>query len=192
MDSLDKLLQQLLDEKISTGAAFQLAQAQEQGAVTGLIMALKHANPVVRNSGLLGLAETRDSGVVPAILVLLNDPEIYVRASAAFALGKLGDASCVSKLSSCLKVSINVDANLCRQLMVALLDIDEQNCANMIVVGLQSSIAEVRSTAAEFLGHIGNQQTISELSAQLLSEPEEVVKDALRAARSQLQARFAQ
>ncbi len=192
MDSLDQLLQRLIDEKTSAGAAFQLAETQDQRAVTGLITALKHDNPVVRNSALLGLAETRDSGVVPAILALLNDPEVYVRASAAFALGKLGDSSCVSKLSSCLKASISVDVNLYRQLMVALLDIDEKNSANMIAVGLQSSIAEVRSTAAEFLGQIGNQQTILELSAQLLAEPEEVVKEGLREALSQLRARFAQ
>lgn len=83
MDSLDRLLERLIDERASAGAAFQLAESRDPRALVGLTSALKNDHPVIRNSALLGLAEKRDSSAIPAIVELLNDPEVYVRASAA-------------------------------------------------------------------------------------------------------------
>jgi HEAT repeat protein len=186
VDAIDKLLTLLASEKTSSDAAFQLAGIPDSRAFHGLIAALKDTNPVIRNSSLLGLAERKDSAAAPFILDLLHDSEVYVRTSAAFALAKLCNSSCIPELRDSLKNSINVDAHLCRQLMIALMDICEENCVELIRIGLQSSIVRVRSTTAEFLGNIGNQSTILELSEQLLSETEESVKKSIEEAISEL------
>src|SRR5512135_3659139 len=117
METIEHLLRQLIDEKTAAGAAFQLAEIDDERALSGLTTALKNDNPVVRNFALMGLADKGDTGAIPGILDRLNDPEIYVRATAAFALGRLRDSSCIPVLEASLKESINIDAHLCRQLM---------------------------------------------------------------------------
>jgi HEAT repeat protein len=152
MYSLTELLTQLTIPETAADAAFRLAEITDQSAFDGLISATKNDNSLVRNAAVLGLAARRDARAVPAIMELLKDPEIDIRASAAFALGKLDDADCIPALRDCLQESINTDAHFCRQLMVALTDLCGSNCADTIAMGLESSIAEVRATAAEFLG----------------------------------------
>lgn len=186
MDSIDELLRRLTDESTSAGVIFQLVESPDPRALEGLIAALRHDNPVVRNFALLGLAERRDVSAIPAILQLLDDEEIYVRASAAFALGKMGDTRYVGALSSALQRSINLNAHLCHQLMIALMNLDETNCADALAIGLQSALAGVRLAAAEFLGYVGKKGTIQVLSEQLSTETDDRVRQAISTAITQL------
>jgi len=186
MDYLDELLNQLTHEKTAAEAAFRLAEIPDQRAFDGLINAIKNENSYIRNSAVVGLADRRDSKAVPFILDMLNDADIGVRASAAFALGKLCNSDCIPNLSTCLRDSINVDAHLCRQLIVALTDICGDECATIIAIGLESSIPTVRSTTAEFLGQIDDEAIVIKLSECLLSETDQEVRKIIQEALSDL------
>lgn len=190
MDYFDELLNQLSNEKTATEAAFHLAEIPDQRAFEGLVNALKNENSFIRNSAVLGLANRKDSRAVSFILDVLNDADIGVRASAAFALGKLGNSDCIPNLSACLRESINVDAHLSRQLIVALTDICGGDCSNIIAIGLESSIPIVRSTTAEFLGQIGNKDIVTKLSEYLFSETDQEVRKVIQEALSELKGKI--
>ncbi len=181
---IDRLLDDLKSDNASTciDAAFKLAEIKDDRAVDGLIEALQDPKPLVRNYAIFALAEIGNPRAMEPIVRMLNDSDIEVRSRAAWALGKIGDRSCMPALAAALKDALEVDAHLCRQLIVALADIGGIEAVASILPAFQSSIPEVRVVAADFLGYIGDDQTREILSDLIQKESNPDVQAALRAA----------
>lgn len=189
IDQIDRLLQELRDEERCVDASYKLAQIGGARALEGLLAALEDVKPVVRTFTVLALAEVADPKTTESVVRLLNDPEISVRSGAAFALGKIGDPRCIPALKTALEASLEVDAHLCRQLIIALADLSEADAVEPILRACQSSFSEIRLVAVDHLGEIGDEQTRARLIDLLQQEREAEVRAALAKAIEQLGAR---
>jgi HEAT repeat protein len=113
---------------------------------------------------------------------MLGDADLGVRIRAAWALSKIGDRNCLPRLAAALGDSMNGDAHLARQLIVALADIGGREATDDIAVALQSSIPEARGVAAHFLDYVGGERARQLLAEHLLQETDADVRAAIEEA----------
>jgi HEAT repeat protein len=180
LNQLEQLLKDLRHNEKCVDAAHKLAIIGNASALNGLIEALEDTNPRVRNFATLALADMANPKATESLIYLLQDLDISVRASAAFALGKIGEPSSLPVLTKALKESIDVDAHLCRQLIVAVADISGSEATDTILYALQSRIPKVRATAVEFLAYTGNEHIRSSLIELLEYETDEDVRNTIK------------
>lgn len=185
---IDRLLVEIRSESRSTciDAAFQLSKIKDQYVVASLVNVLGDPKPLVRSFAAFALGEVGSSKECVPLGSLLNDPDIGVRVRAASALGKIGDATCAPMLADALRASMDVDAHLCRQIIVALADIGETSAVEFIVPALQSRLPEVRAIAAHFLGYLGNLKSKPYLNEALKHERDASALKAIESALADL------
>jgi hypothetical protein len=186
---IDRLLGELRNEETAVNAAFALSEIKDERVVEGLLLALDDPRPLVRNYAIFALAELASPQAIRPIARLLRDPDLGVRVRAAEALSRIGDSGVLPDLAEALVASLEVDAHLCRQLIVALADVGGAKAVDLILPAFQSSIPEVRAVAARFLGYVGDRQTITALQDVLRTESNEAVRAAVRDAMDIIAAR---
>jgi HEAT repeat protein len=156
-DEIDTLLNDMKsgDERLCTDAAFRLAEMRDGKAVSGLLQLLKDSHPFVRNFAVFALAEIGDETAEEPVRELLQDDDLGVRVRAGWALSKLGTDDSIPALASALKKSMDEDAHLSRQIMLALAVVGRSTVAE-IAPALHSTIPEVRETAVHYLDYLGD------------------------------------
>ena len=83
--------------------ALNIAKMEEESDVKGLSKALKHRDPVIRQSAAEALCKVGDARAVKPLISALKDKEWIVRRYAAEALGVIGDPRAVEPLTEALK-----------------------------------------------------------------------------------------
>jgi HEAT repeat protein len=176
---IDALLADLRRSDHAADASHQLAQIRDERALSGLVSALDDPQPVVRTYAALGLAEAGEPRHTERLAALLQDPDLGVRSSAAFALGKVGHPGAIDALSAALHASLDLDAHLCRQLVIALADLGGEAAVEPLFHALKSGFPQVRIVAAEHLGDVGTGQTVEQLKEYMQSDKDDAVRKSL-------------
>jgi len=83
--------------------AINIEKMEEKSDVEGLIKALKHSDPGIRQAAADALCKVGDSSAVIPLISALKDNEWVVRRYAAEALGVIGDQSAVEPLTEALE-----------------------------------------------------------------------------------------
>jgi len=188
-DEIDELLNDMRsgDEKLCVDAAFKLAEMRDRKAAPGLVTLLKDSRPLVRNFAVFALAEIGDEAAEQPVAELLQDVNLGVRVRAGWALSKLGTDRSIPALAKALKESMDEDAHLSRQIMLALSQIG-RSTVDEIAPALHSSIPEVRGTAVHFLNYLGDLKAKPHLLQLMEHETNPEVREELQQALADLDA----
>jgi HEAT repeat protein len=180
ISKIDALLAELRNPDHAADASHQLTQIRDERVLSGLVSALDDPQPVVRTYAALGLADAGDPRHTKRLAALLQDPDLGVRSSAAFALGKVGHpGGALDALSAALRASLDLDAHLCRQLIIALADLGGEAAIEPLLHALKSSFPQVRIVATEHLGDVGTEQTVGQLKEYMQHENDDAVRKSL-------------
>lgn len=188
-DEIVKLLDDMRsgNEKLCVEAAFKLAEIRDRKAVPGLVLLLKDSHPLVRNFAVFALAEIGDEAAEEPVGELLQDADLGVRVRAGWALSKLGTDRSIPALANALKESMDEDAHLSRQILLALSQIG-RSTVDEIAPALHSSIPEVRQAAVHFLNYLGDLKAKPHLVRLMEHETNREVRDELEQALADLDA----
>lgn len=167
------------DPIIRVTAAHAITSMPASESVPLLVLQLKDKLEFVRREMADALGETRSrSAVQPLVELLTSDKEISVRAAAANALGEIHDESAVPALVQLLsgvpsnkKSKKREDDFVMRSAARALGEIHSRAGVQVLVATLRNETAgiDLRRTAAEALGLIGDPAAVPDLQAVLTS-----------------------
>lgn len=124
--------------------------------VAGLIKALDHRHPAVRNTAFLALVEVADVSDVEPLIVALRNPSCF--GAAARALGRIGDPRAVGPLVAELGGFFGTEA------ADALGDIGDPRAVEPLVAALDDNWDLLVSSAASALGKIGDPRAVGPLA----------------------------
>jgi HEAT repeat protein len=197
------------DHVIGASAAEKLGELGDSGAVEPLIAALKDTKARVREAANRSLGKLGDRRAVEPIIAALKDSNVWVRTAAASALGELADVRAIEPLMAILKVEEG-DAsvlNEARRAMVAMgasaigpfmAMLKEPKSAarrraedalkeigspavEALIEALKDNNRDVRWTAVNTLGQIGDRRAVEPLTAVLQDEDSNMRWNAIRA-----------
>jgi HEAT repeat protein len=182
-DTISQLIADLHREETCADSAYKLAKINDERAFKSLNAALGSPKSFVRNFALLALACTRDRRAIEPVTRSLNDPDLGVRSAAAFALGKIGDTQSVPILHSALAAALNEDSHLCRQLLIAIVDLGENESIDSFELALQSNLSEVRRVAVDLFNQVEDKRKYPVLRKALSFESDpsvrKIIEDAI-------------
>ena len=99
-------------------------QSPSEGAMDGLIFALKDSDAGVRKQAAFALGELKSTRAVPALIEMLKDADVEVRQRAMSALGEIGDARAAAAIAGALK---DTDARVRARAASALAEIGDKS-----------------------------------------------------------------
>jgi len=143
---------------------------QIRGDIAGLVKALGHKDPYIRNGVIQAFVILGDPTAVPHICGSLTDFEASVQVSAATALGEFRDPKAVVPL-----------LNACQGDSQAIVDVVKESLTKMGRTGvaqlceaLTSSSPAIRLVAAEVLGRIGDCRSVGPLCEALREQFDDI------------------
>lgn len=171
--ALPWILEAVKDEETDWTAMQALQKYRGPEVTVALVEGLKDSRVGMRQQAVEGLKEMPDASAIPALMDALRDDDSIVRSRAGEALAKVIDSSWTEKLFEALDDTSHKGhiAGLLRQL-------GGEVVFNRMRELLKSKDADMRETAANFLGHTGNRTVVSDLLLALKDESEKVRKTA--------------
>lgn len=156
------------DPDVRRTAALSLGKIAHPEAAPDLMLALRDADPLVRQYsawGLGNLGERARADVIAALIVVLEDPVPAVARASADAIGSLGAGpEAITRLSTILREG-SVQA---RRSAVTALGLLESPLAHDGLLGaLEDHDAGVRQEAIAALGELGDGRAVSAIEAHL-------------------------
>lgn len=188
--AVDELIAVVADETISdsgrTMAARALGHVRSERAIDGLLEALKSEQYHLRWAAVVALGNIGQHSSQAAhrvirelIGALLADPVVQVRSGAALVIGEIGahqpeiTAECVMPLVHALQVDYAWEVRrvaadgLGKLAEVQMINVPGDPRVGALVAALHDARAEVRASAAEALGLIGDARIVKPLIARL-------------------------
>lgn len=151
------------------GAAEAMGYQGGEAASVTLCKHLADPDARVRVAVASALRDLADTSAAPCLLPFLTDQDPDVRCAVASALGRIGGPAAAKPLADALSLP-GQPLLVRRALAAALVRTAHPEAQPALLAALSDVDPQVRGYAAEALGHIGDEGTVSALSAALSDE----------------------
>ena len=158
------------DERSVIGTALKcLRHYRGAEVVAALVDALKHSRLDLRLEAAEGLVEMADASAVPALLEALRDEDNFLRVRAKDALATVIDSSFIPDLLQMLE-----ETPYKRGIAALLIQLKGDVVVNRMIALPKSPDIDLRTTAANTLGYLGDRVAVPALLLALKDEEEKV------------------
>ena len=153
-------------------------QSPAEGAVDGLVAALKDADAGVRRQAAAALGELGSARAVPGLIDALKDSDPGVRQRAIASLAEIGDPRAAAGLAAALK---DASADIRARAASALGELQDAAAVEPLIAAARDTNVDVRRRSAIALGEIADQRALDVLTALMKDADAGVRRAAVRA-----------
>jgi HEAT repeat protein len=175
IEALAKALTDSTDPQVRQYAAYLLGKARSPRAIQPLIEALADFDKSVREQATLALSAIGKAAVEP-LAEAMKEPKWETRYRAAEALGRIADEKAVKPLIKGLKDNRDHVRYMAAK---GLRELKDSDAIEPMIILLKDENRYVRMMAVRALGTIGGTKAADALSAALVTETDEKVRETI-------------
>jgi len=178
---IPNVLAMALDEDplIQTFVPFVIGKLYQPEYFHTVIGGTTDERPEIRSAAIFSLAIASERRAIPSARKMLRDPHHTVRIAAESALGLFGDRESVDAIEELADYDPNPQVRDAARVARVVAKIDAPTLLSRIILGLASSVPEVRLNSATMLSAIGDKRAVPALRL-VLDDDEELIRNAAR------------